>query len=101
MIEILILQSHILFALYLFTKRWQERRFSDGILSLTVIGLTFAIGWAITGPVSTFLLPQSFEQSWFTSDTLSLVLLVGIEFFFYKFYFFGEQVPTSEIPPTT
>jgi hypothetical protein len=91
MIEILILHSHILFALYLFTKRWQEKKLSDGMLSLAVIGLTFSIGWAIMGPLSRMILHQEYELSWFTSDTLSLVMLVIVEFFFFKFYFFGEE----------
>lgn len=95
MIEILILHSHILFALYLFTKRWQEKKLSDGFLSLAVLGLTFSIGWAIMGPLSRMLLHQEFELSWFTSDTLSLVMLVVVEFFFFKFYFFGEEKQDS------
>lgn len=95
MIEILILHSHILFALYLFTKRWQEKKLSDGFLSLAVLGLTFSIGWAIMGPLSRMFLHQEYELPWFTSDTLSLVMLVFVEFFFFKFYFFGEEKPET------
>jgi hypothetical protein len=49
MIEVLIFHLHIVGVLYAFTKRWQEDGIKEGFLAIGIIGLVFAIGWAITG----------------------------------------------------
>lgn len=86
MIELLIFHLHIIGATYAFTKNWQSGGLWDGILSVLIIGLLFAIGWALTGTLAYTLMPQSIETQYFTRDTLSLILLLIPEiFFFYQF----------------
>lgn len=87
MIEVLIFYIHIAGALYAFTKSWQNGNLKDGVMAVLIIGLFFAIGWALTGTVARLIYPESWNSIYFTSDTLSLVLLLMPEIvFFYKFF---------------
>ncbi|MCS6809524.1 MAG: hypothetical protein RML40_11980 [Bacteroidota bacterium] len=88
MIEVVIFHAHILAALYAFTRRWQESSLKEGILALGLIGLIFTIGWAITGSIAKFITPPGGFTSWFTADTLSLVLLVPPELLLFRMLFF-------------
>ncbi len=96
MIELLIFHLHILAALYAFTKNWQNRRFRDGILAVLVIGLLFAIGWAMTGTLAYLIMPDAWRSAYFTQDTLSLVLLVIPESFFFYFFILKDTPATDE-----
>jgi len=59
----------------------------EGLLGVIIIGLVFAIGWALTGTLAYQIMPNSTEASFFNSDTLSLVMLVIPEsIFFYLFF---------------
>lgn len=91
MIELLIFHLHIAAALYAFTKNWQNSGVKEGVLGVIIIGLVFAIGWALTGTFAYLIMPNSSEASFFNSDTLSLVLLVIPEsVFFYVFFIKGK-----------
>lgn len=96
MIEMLIFHAHIVGALYGFTKRWQEENIKEGLLAVAVIGLVFMIGWAITGPIAKMLTPKAgFPVLWFTTDTLSLLILLPIEAVVFKLFFFDKKSKTS------
>ncbi len=91
MIEMLIFHAHIVGALYGFTKRWQETNIKEGLLAVAVIGLVFMIGWAITGPIAKLLTPATgFSVVWFTTDTLSLLILLPIEAVVFKLFFLDK-----------
>jgi len=97
MIEILIFHFHICGALYAFTKNMRNRSLKEGFLALAVLALIFAVGWAITNPISSMIWPNSWSTIWFNRDTLSLVLLVIPEsFFFYKFFVKDKEEPTGK-----
>lgn len=96
MIELIIFHLHILAALYAFTKNWQERRLKDAVLAVLIIGLFFSIGWALTRPVAGILLPDAWNTPIFNVDTLSLVLLIIPESFFF-YVFFIKDKNTSDI----
>jgi hypothetical protein len=87
MIEILIFHLHIIGALYAFTKNWQNDGIKAGVMALLIIGLVFAIGWALTNPIAFFLMPEGWSSIWFSQDTLSLIILIILEsVFFYHFF---------------
>jgi hypothetical protein len=87
MIELLIFHLHIIGVLYAFTKNWQTRGIKDGLLAIAIIGLMFAIGWALTGTLAYQIYPSSWDSIYFNYDTLSLVLLLIPEsIFFYHFF---------------
>lgn len=87
MIEVLIFHLHIVGALYAFTMRWQEDHLKEGVLAIALIGLVFAVGWAITGTVAHLITPDGGFTPWFTADTLSLVLLFIPEAFLFRAFF--------------
>ena len=87
MIELFIFHCHILGALYAFIKSWQNQGVKEGFLAVIIIGLAFAILWAMTGTIANLIMPDSWNTLYFTKDTLSLVLLFIPElFFFYNFF---------------
>jgi uncharacterized membrane protein YhdT len=96
MIEVVIFHLHILVALYAFTRRWQEANIKEGILALGLIGLVFTIGWAVTGGVAKFVTPKGGFTTWFTADTLSLVLLVIPEIFLFRLFFMRKPSPAPQ-----
>jgi hypothetical protein len=90
MIELLIFHLHIVAALYAFTKNWQKDSLKSGVLSVLLIGLMFAIGWALTGTIARLIMPEELNTIYFTQDSLSLVLLLIPEYFFFKVYFLKD-----------
>lgn len=90
MIEILIFHLHVIAALYAFTVRWREANAKEGLLALAIIGLTFAVGWAITSALAGLIAPQGFAD-WFTADTLSLVLLIIPEYAVFRMLFLSKH----------
>ena len=97
MIEIIIFELHLLGALYAFTKNWQNGGLKDGLMAVAIILLFFTVGWAITGTISSMIYPNNWDSIYFTSDTLSLVLLLIPEVLFFKYYFFGEENELTKI----
>lgn len=91
MIELLIFHLHIIGALYAFTKNWQSSHLKDGILSVAVIALLFSVGWALTGTLAQFIMPKNLNTPYFTSDTLSLVLLFIPEIVFFYYFFLRDK----------
>lgn len=87
MITALIFFAHFLFALIVFTKKWQEEGISSGITNIALIGILFSVGWTITGVISKFLMEPEGFGIYFDRDTFSLALLTLGEFFFYKIYY--------------
>jgi uncharacterized membrane protein YhdT len=76
MIEVFIFHCHILAALFIFTRRWQEANIKEGVLAVALFGLVFAISWAIMGGIANAVTPENGFTSWFTADTLSLTLVL-------------------------
>lgn len=91
MIEVLIFYLHIVGALYAFTKSWQKGSIKDGVFAILIIGLLFSIGWALTGTIANLIYPNNWNSIYFTSDTLSLVLLLIPEIVFFYYYFYKDK----------
>lgn len=91
MIELLIFELHIVGALYAFTKNWLKGSLKDGFLAVAIIGLIFTIGWALTSPIASLIMPQKLNSIYFTTDTLSLVILFIPEVLFFYFYFVKDK----------
>lgn len=96
MIELFIFHLHIIAALYVFTKNWQNDSIKDGIMAVLILALVFIIGWALTGPLANLLMPNSFKSPFFTKDTLSLVLLLIPESFFFYYFFITDKKTIEE-----
>lgn len=77
----------MIFALVIFTKKWQTENLKSGFLNLGLIGILFAVGWSITGIIAKLVMNEKGLGLYFDRDTFSLTLLIIGEFFFYSFYY--------------
>lgn len=84
MIALFIFYVHIVAAVILYTKRWQEGDWKEGLLAVGFLALVFSVGWSI----STFVLKLFMEEKgfgvWLDRDVLSLVLLLILEAVFFS-----------------
>src|SRR5574338_1462145 len=87
MISAFIFFLHLIFALVIFTKKWQSENFKSGILNLGLIGVLFAVGWSITGIIAKIVMEEKGLGLYFDRDTFSLTLLTIGEYFFYRIYY--------------
>jgi hypothetical protein len=95
MITALIFFIHLIFALVVFTKKWQDESLSSGLLNLGLIGILFAVGWSISGMLVKGLMEQEGFGIYLDRDTISLLLLTIAEYFFYKMYYKDMFYPTE------
>lgn len=98
MIELSLFYIHILAALYGFTKRWQAANALEGMLAVLIFGLVFVIMWSITGQAAKLLVPQQGYATWFTRDTMSLVLVAIPDFIFFYIFFLREKPSMGNRP---
>lgn len=87
MISAFIFFLHLIFALVIFTKKWQGENLKSGFLNLGLIGVLFAVGWSITGIIAKAVMDEKGLGIFFDRDTFSLTLLTLCEFFFYRIYY--------------
>lgn len=97
MIAVFIFYIHVVLAVAIFTKRWQESGTADAFLAVGFMALIFGVGWS----VSTVFLKFFFEKPglgvWFDRDAMSLVLLTMMEAVFYWAYYKREKKKTTSI----
>jgi len=96
MIELIIFHLHILAALFGFTKNWQTRGIKEGLLAIAIIGLMFSIGWSITGTLAYLIMPYKWNTTYFTRDTLSLILLLIPEIYFFYHFIYKDRSTKEE-----
>ena len=84
MIDLLIFFLHAWAWTYAFyiTKKYDNVK--SAFLAVALLALVFLIGWVITGAISQMIWQYEWSGEWFTGDTLSLVLLVYPEWYFFK-----------------
>jgi formate hydrogenlyase subunit 3/multisubunit Na+/H+ antiporter MnhD subunit len=87
MITAVIFFIHLLFALLVFTKKWQEENMSSALLNLGLVGILFAVGWSISGMFAKAVMEPPGFGIYFDRDTFSLAILLVAEFFFYRMYY--------------
>ena len=78
---------HFLFALLIFTKKWQQEGLSFAFLNMGLIAILFTVGWSITGMISKFFMEPEGLGFYLTRDDFSLVILTVAEYFFYRMYY--------------
>lgn len=78
---------HIIFAGYIFYKKWQDESISSALIDLILIIIIFSVGWSVSTMITKiFLEPEGFGK-FFDRDTIALTLLTIGEFFFYRIYY--------------
>jgi hypothetical protein len=93
MITALIFSAHLIFALIIFTKKWQDESASAGLLNVTLIAILFTVGWTIAGIIAKAIMEPKGLGLQFDRDTFSLTILSIAEYFFYRFYY--KEEPTN------
>ena len=87
MITAIIFSAHLLFALIIYTKKWQSESVSAAWLNVGLIGILFSVGWTITTVIAKSIMSTKGFGIYFDRDAFSLSLLTISEFFFYKMYY--------------
>ena len=95
MIIALIFFLHLIFALVIFTKKWQDENLSTAFLNVALILILFAVGWSIAGIIAKLILEPKGFGYYLDRDAFSLIILSTGEFFFYKFYY-KEKIQEEE-----
>lgn len=78
---------HIIFGLYVFTKRWQDEGLGAAFLILIFVGIIFSVGWTLSSFCTSLIFPPQGLGKFYNRDTISLTILTILEFFFYNNYF--------------
>jgi predicted cation transporter len=97
MITALIFFIHLIFALVIFTKKWQEENLSTAFLNVALIGILFAVGWSIASIIAKLLLEPKGFGYYLDRDAASLIILSIGEFFFYRIYYKEKPSAGEEI----
>ncbi len=83
MITLLIFYMHTIAAVTFFTKRWQDASWKEGLLAVGFLLLIFSVGWTMSTFIVSLLIGDKGFGPWLDRDTLSLLLLSGLELGFY------------------
>lgn len=86
----------MIFALVIFTRKWQSENLKSGFLNLGLIAVLFAVGWSITGIIAKVVMEPKGLGLYFDRDTFSLTLLTIGEFFFYRIYYNESEAEVKE-----
>ncbi len=87
MIAAIIFSIHLIFALVVFSKKWQDENITSAFLNIGLIAILFSIGWTITGMISQAIMSPKGFGFYFDRDAFSLTILTAAEYFFYKIYY--------------
>ena len=83
MISLFIFYLHTVAVAAIYTKRWQESQWKEGLLAVVFFVLFFSVGWSIATVIVKPLIGEKGFGVWLDRDTLSLVLLSVLEGVFY------------------
>ena len=78
---------HLIFALVIFTIKWQEEKISTAFLNIALIAILFAVGWSIASVIAKAVMQPKGLGIHFDRDTFSLTLLTIGEYLFYRLYY--------------
>ena len=100
MIGVVIFYVHVIVAVAIYTRAWQQGNMTEGFLGLAFFGVIFSVGWTFASFLLKLFLPAEGIAVWCDRNTLSLVFLAVLEFLLYRFYFrdyfAGRKKPTAE-----
>lgn len=87
MITAIIFAGHLIFALIIFTKKWQDENLKSAFMNVVLIAILFSVGWSITTMIAKWFMEPTGLGIYFDRDTFALTLLSIAEYFFYNFYY--------------
>jgi hypothetical protein len=105
MVAAFIFILHALLAIYVFMM-YKKESTGEGFLALAFIGIVFAVSWTVAAMLTNLLFLFDWFVRWYwqpldswvwriirkeiSRDTISLIILTGIEIAFYYIYFLSE-----------
>lgn len=96
MIIAFIFLLHIVFSIYIFIKKWKTDSLGGAFIDLILIIILFSIGWSISSMISKiFWEPKGFGLH-FDRDAISLTILTIVEFLFYRIFYKGLFITSTE-----
>ncbi len=96
MITALIFTGHLVFIIYIFTKKWQTESLQSAFLNLAFIVILFSVGWSISTMFLKLFVDSQGLGIHFDRDAISLTLLSIIEIFFYRMYYREKTTPADK-----
>ncbi len=87
MITAFIFFAHLFFAVYIFTKKWQNENLKSAFLNLALIGILFSVGWTVATMIAQIFMEPEGLGVQYNRDTFALTILSIVEFFFYRIYY--------------
>jgi hypothetical protein len=87
MLTAFIFAAHLIFALYIFTKKWQDENLKGAFLNVTLIMILFTVGWTIATMIAKIFMEPEGLGIQYDRDTFALTILSITEFFFYRLYY--------------
>jgi hypothetical protein len=96
MIAAFIFAAHLVFALIIFTIKWQNENLKSAFLNIVLIGILFSVGWTITTMIAKLALEHQGFGLYFDRDAFSLTILTIAEYFFYRFYYSEEPTEAEK-----
>ena len=85
MITLFVFYAHVVAAVAIFTKRWQEANWKEGLLSIGFLILIFSVGWSIATFIMKLVIEPKGFGIWLDRDAMSLLLLTLFESLFFIF----------------
>ena len=92
MVTAFIFAAHLIFALYIFSKKWQDENLKSAFLNLALILILFSVGWSIATIIAKLFMEPEGLGRFYNRDDFSLTILSIGEFFFYRFYYGEDNV---------
>ena len=92
MITALIFTGHLIFIIYIFTKKWQEDSIQSAFINLALIIILFSVGWSISTMLLKLFIDQSGFGIYFDRDAISLTLLTIAEYVFFRMYYSEKPI---------
>lgn len=87
MIALFVFYLHVVAAVYVFTKRWQDENRREAFLAVCFMVLIFFVGWSVSTFILKIFVAQQGLGKFFDRDAMSLVLLTILEGGLYSLYF--------------
>lgn len=90
MIDVFIYHIHLVALVVTFSKYWKLDGLKAGLMSVLLALLVFLICWTLSATFSYYVYPEELNSIFFSNNTLSLILVLIPEYFYYKNFVFNK-----------
>lgn len=87
MIGVIIFYAHVVVAVWIFTRAWQDGGISEGFLGTAFFVVIFSVGWTFSAFVLKLVVAPEGIATWCDRNTIALIFLSFLESLLYRVYF--------------